>query len=148
LAVLVITLAATASIVTYLLLSLRRTLHLEFLTTSLRQATDELQAESEKATHLARHDSLTGLANRATFNERLLAMFQAAKSGGKHFAVICMDLDHFKDVNDTLGHPCGDRLLQITADRLEPIVGDGDIVARLGGDEFAILLPRTVSSRS
>ena len=143
LAVLVVALATTSSIVTYLLVSLRRTLHLEFLTASLRKTTDHLRRESQKVTHLAHHDPLTGLANRLTFKECLLGAFEAAEHGGPHFAVMYMDLDHFKDVNDTLGHPCGDRLLQITAERLKPIVGDTDIVARLGGDEFAILASAT-----
>ena len=144
LAVLVVALATTSSIVTYLLVSLRRTLRLEHLTASLRATTEELARESEKVSHLAHHDSLTGLPNRVTFNKRLFEAFQAAKLGGGLFAVICLDLDHFKEVNDTLGHPSGDRLLQITADRIRANVGDTDVVARLGGDEFAILL----SSRS
>jgi diguanylate cyclase len=131
-------LAMTALIVAYLLVSLKRTLRLEFLTTSLHEATDELRREGEKVTLLARTDSMTGLANRATFAEHLNHAFTAAKRDGKHFAVIYLDLDHFKDVNDTLGHPCGDRLLQITADRLRAVVRENDLIARFGGDEFAI----------
>ncbi|MGP0094560.1 MAG: EAL domain-containing protein [Xanthobacteraceae bacterium] len=131
-------LAMTALIVAYLLVSLKRTLRLEFLTTSLHEATDELRREGEKVKQLARTDSMTGLANRATFSEHLNYAFAAAKRDGKHFAVIYLDLDHFKDVNDTLGHPCGDRLLQIAAERLRAVVRENDLIARLGGDEFAI----------
>ncbi|MGA2892952.1 MAG: EAL domain-containing protein [Xanthobacteraceae bacterium] len=130
----------TGLIVVYLLLSLKRTLHLEFLTHSLHDTTMELRNESAKVVNLARRDSMTGLANRATFAEYLERAFAAACFDGGCFAVICLDLDHFKDVNDTLGHPCGDRLLQITADRLKPLFGADDLIARLGGDEFAILL--------
>ncbi|MGP0089145.1 MAG: EAL domain-containing protein [Xanthobacteraceae bacterium] len=131
-------LAMTALIVAYLLVSLKRTLRLEFLTTSLHEATDELRREGEKVTLLARTDSLTGLANRAAFADHLSRVFAAAKRDGLPFAVIYLDLDHFKDVNDTLGHPYGDRLLQIAAERLKTVVGKIDLIARLGGDEFAI----------
>jgi diguanylate cyclase (GGDEF)-like protein len=133
-------LTITGLIVAYLLISLRRTLRLEQLTTSLHEATGELRRESEKSAHLARTDSLTGLANRATFAEEIERAFAAAKRSGKPFAVICIDLDHFKDVNDTLGHSSGDLLLQATAARLKAAVREGDIIARLGGDEFAILM--------
>jgi diguanylate cyclase (GGDEF)-like protein len=129
----------TGLIVAYLLISLRRTLRLEQLTQSLHEATGELRRESEKSAHLARTDSLTGLANRTTFAEEIDRAFAAAKRTGEPFAVISLDLDHFKDVNDTLGHSSGDRLLQTAAARLAAAAGDGDVIARLGGDEFAIL---------
>jgi diguanylate cyclase (GGDEF)-like protein len=87
---------------------------------------------------LARHDALTGLPNRVVFQERLLhALAHAERSAG--FAVLYLDLDQFKIVNDTLGHPIGDELLCAVALRLRDSVRDGDIVARLGGDEFAII---------
>jgi len=133
-------LTMTSLIVIYLLLSLKRTLHLEFLTRSLRAATKQLRRESEKVTQLARMDSMTGLANRASFTEQLEQAFDSARRGGGRFAVMCLDLDHFKDVNDTLGHPSGDRLLQIAADRLKVLFGEDHLIARLGGDEFAILV--------
>ena len=88
---------------------------------------------------LARIDSLTGLANRAAFMERLRLGFARAKQGAKPFAVLYLDLDHFKDVNDTLGHPAGDALLKVVADRLKACICETDMVARFGGDEFAIL---------
>ncbi|MBB5047563.1 diguanylate cyclase (GGDEF)-like protein [Rhodopseudomonas rhenobacensis] len=140
LAVLIAGLMLTAAIVSYLLRSLQRTLRLEFLTTSLRGATAELQRESAKVTKLASLDAMTGLANRASFLGQLSASFADARRDDGRFAVICLDLDHFKDVNDTLGHPIGDRLLQIAARRLSGMLKATDLIARLGGDEFAVLL--------
>lgn len=99
----------------------------------------ERKAAEEKIALLARTDSLTGLANRATFNERLAQTFAATRRGGAPFAVVSLDLDHFKNVNDTLGHPAGDQLLCQMAERLKETVRETDLVARLGGDEFAIL---------
>ena len=89
---------------------------------------------------LAHHDSLTELPNRSLFLDRLgLAMAQARRDG-RPMAVLQLDLDHFKDVNDTLGHAAGDTLLRACARRLQSIVHDTDTVARIGGDEFAIIL--------
>jgi len=88
---------------------------------------------------LARTDGLTGLANRATFIERLYQAFAAARRGASPFAVLYIDLDHFKDVNDTLGHSAGDLLLISVAGHLKRNCRESDLVARLGGDEFAIL---------
>ncbi len=99
----------------------------------------EHKVAEEKISQLARTDSLTGLANRGTFIERLYQAFGASRRGGPSFAVLYLDLDHFKDINDTLGHPMGDSLLQTVAARLMASVRDTDLVARLGGDEFAIL---------
>lgn len=99
----------------------------------------ERKAAEEKIALLARTDALTGLANRATFNERLAQAFAATGRGGAPFAVLCLDLDHFKNVNDSLGHPAGDQLLCQMADRLRNALRETDLVARLGGDEFAIL---------
>ena len=103
-----------------------------------RDITEKKRA-AEKIAALARTDSLTGLANRAAFLERLNLEFARAKRGGNQFAVHYLDLDHFKDVNDTLGHPVGDKLLQAVADRLKACVRETDMVARFGGDEFAVL---------
>jgi diguanylate cyclase (GGDEF)-like protein len=94
-----------------------------------------------KVTHMAQHDALTELPNRRRFREQLqheLAQLRA----GRCFGILCMDLDSFKSVNDTLGHPIGDRLLQAVAQRLRDTVREGDLVARLGGDEFAIIQSR------
>jgi diguanylate cyclase (GGDEF)-like protein len=99
--------------------------------------TERQQAEASIA-FMARHDALTGLANRVLFQERLEQAL-AMVGRGNEFAIIYLDLDHFKPVNDTLGHPVGDALLQAVADRLRACVREGDTVARLGGDEFAII---------
>ena len=88
---------------------------------------------------LARIDALTSLANRRTFIERLGAAFAACRRGANPFAILYFDLDHFKDVNDTLGHPIGDELLRQVASRVTAATRENDIVARFGGDEFAIL---------
>jgi diguanylate cyclase (GGDEF)-like protein/PAS domain S-box-containing protein len=94
---------------------------------------------AEKIAALARTDALTGLPNRAAFLERLNLEFARARRGGSQFAVHYLDLDHFKDVNDTLGHPVGDRLLQAVAERLKSCLRETDMIARFGGDEFAVL---------
>jgi len=99
----------------------------------------ERKAAEEKIALLARTDGLTGLANRATFFERLRQAFAAAQRGAIPFAIFYLDLDHFKPVNDTLGHPIGDLLLKEVADRLRKCTRESDLVARLGGDEFAVL---------
>jgi diguanylate cyclase (GGDEF)-like protein/PAS domain S-box-containing protein len=99
----------------------------------------ERKAAEDKIALLARTDPLTGLANRAAFGERLRQLFTASKRGGIPFGLLYMDLDHFKDINDTLGHPVGDILLKEVAERLKQSVRENDVVARLGGDEFAIL---------
>ncbi len=99
----------------------------------------ERRVAEEKMAQLARTDGLTGLANRATLIERLHQAFAAARRGAAPFAVFYLDLDHFKRINDTLGHPVGDLLLQQVAQRIKSGVRENDVVARLGGDEFAIL---------
>jgi diguanylate cyclase (GGDEF)-like protein/PAS domain S-box-containing protein len=99
----------------------------------------ERKAAEEKIILLARTDALTGLANRATFTERLSQSFAAAQRGANPFAILYLDLDKFKPVNDTFGHPIGDLLLQQVAQRLKGCTRETDLVARLGGDEFAIL---------
>ena len=99
--------------------------------------TDRRRAEAQIA-HMARHDVLTNLPNRILLREHLEQAI-ARMRRGEGFAVLCLDLDRFKNVNDTLGHPIGDTLLKAVAGRLRHCVGDGDTVARLGGDEFAIV---------
>jgi diguanylate cyclase (GGDEF)-like protein len=98
----------------------------------------ERQRDEASLVFMARHDALTKLPNRILFRERIeQALDMAAR--GSQFAVFCLDLDKFKQVNDTMGHPAGDGLLVAVADRLQGCVREGDTVARLGGDEFAIL---------
>jgi diguanylate cyclase (GGDEF)-like protein len=91
--------------------------------------------------HLAHHDALTGLANRSLFDDRVAQALKAAERHPRRVALLFIDLDRFKTVNDTLGHTFGDLLLKATADRIVAVVRRGDTVARLGGDEFAIVLP-------
>lgn len=88
---------------------------------------------------MAHHDTLTSLPNRLLFEEKLGQTLKGVRREDGSAAVLCLDLDHFKNVNDTLGHPAGDRLLKEVAQRLLECVRDGDVVARLGGDEFVIL---------
>ena len=95
--------------------------------------------------HQAFHDGLTGLANRSLFLDRAEQALRRAGRTGAAPVVLCLDLDGFKDVNDSLGHLAGDRLLQVIADRVRDAVRSGDTVARLGGDEFAVLLDDTRS---
>ncbi|MBV9783459.1 MAG: EAL domain-containing protein [Acidisphaera sp.] len=92
-----------------------------------------------RISHMAHHDALTSLPNRVLFRERMEQALGKLHRQNDSLAVLCLDLDHFKDVNDTLGHPAGDALLEEVAKRLQDCVRDADVVARLGGDEFAIL---------
>ncbi len=107
---------------------------------SLRDITAGKRAEAEMA-HRARHDVLTGLPNRALLQDRLSEAVAVRPDDGPSFALLLLDLDRFKEVNDTFGHPVGDQLLQQIGPRLQEALRDEDTVARLGGDEFAILLP-------
>lgn len=105
-------------------------------------ATRHLHAQARfaaSAYHAARHDDLTGLPNRVLFAERLNAALALGRSAPP-FAVLFLDLDYFKTVNDTLGHAVGDLLLRAAAERIAAEAGPGEVVARLGGDEFAIIL--------
>ncbi|MBF4210255.1 diguanylate cyclase [Pseudomonas donghuensis] len=99
----------------------------------------ERRLAEENLALMARTDGLTGLANRATLIERLHQAFAAARRGAAPFAMFYLDLDHFKRINDTLGHPIGDLLLQEAARRISACTRENDVVARLGGDEFAIV---------
>ncbi len=104
--------------------------------------TERKQAEARVA-FMAHHDALTSLPNRVMLHSRMAEMLHRLQRDLKGFAVICVDLDNFKAVNDTHGHPFGDRLLQAVAVRLQTFVGEDDVVARLGGDEFAIIQANT-----
>src|SRR5262249_54776503 len=96
------------------------------------------QRAQEQIFHMARHDALTNLPNRTLFREQLEQAIHLADRSDQ-LAVLCLDLDHFKEVNDSLGHPIGDALLAEVASRLRETIGQSDAVARLGGDEFAIV---------
>ena len=106
--------------------------------------TERRKAEARIA-HMAHHDGLTNLPNRDFFQDRLREALQRGKSGQRRVAVLCVDLDLFKNVNDSFGHPMGDRLLKQVAERLKAEVGGDNLVARLGGDEFAIVLAADAS---
>lgn len=93
--------------------------------------------------HQALHDALTGLPNRALLNDRLTQAINIMKRNDDKLAVLLLDLNRFKEVNDTLGHHVGDQLLQLVAKRLEKTIRNSDTVARLGGDEFSIIAPNT-----
>jgi len=98
----------------------------------------ERRAAEAKIAYLAHHDALTDLPNRTHFRDAMIDALKALDRG-EAVATLCLDLDQFKTVNDTLGHPVGDALLQVVAGRLRACAGTADVVARLGGDEFAIV---------
>ena len=104
----------------------------------LRDVTVRKRTE-EQMRHMARHDVLTGLVNRGTFVELVEQAIALERRDDGKFAVLYLDLDHFKDVNDTLGHPVGDQLLQLVAQRLRTTIREADTVSRFGGDEFALI---------
>jgi len=101
----------------------------------------ERKRAAARIEHMALHDSLTGLPNRLLLQERARQTLARARRQSGHFALVLIDLDHFKQVNDTLGHAIGDELLRVVAQRLTNAVRDTDTVVRMGGDEFALLLP-------
>ena len=96
---------------------------------------------SEQIEHLAYHDSLTRLPNRRLFMDRLQLTLAQANRIGKSVCILFLDLDRFKDINDSLGHTFGDELLRAVAERIRTVLREGDTVARLGGDEFTVLIP-------
>ena len=100
----------------------------------------EQRASADKINRMARYDTLTGLPNRMLTNETLVRAMADAEKWGKRCAFMMLDLDRFKAVNDTLGHPVGDRLLQRVAERLGQLMGPDETCGRLGGDEFAIVV--------
>ncbi len=112
---------------------------LAHLLRSLRRTTTALEAGRAEAEYRANHDPLTGLANRMHFNQQLEEALSSTDAGGAGVALLALDLDRFKQVNDTLGHEAGDQLLQEVGRRIRPLVTGADTVARLGGDEFAII---------
>ncbi len=113
---------------------------LAFLLRRLRRASRQLQTSENDAQYLAFHDTLTELPNRALFEDRLDRALATVRRGRGRMALLCIDIDRFKHVNDTLGHPAGDLLVKQVAARLGDGVREVDTVARVGGDEFAIVL--------
>jgi len=116
-----------------------------FIQQSANIASDLIASEAH-ARHLAFHDTLTQMPNRALMFDRLRGMLAQSRRSGQMVAVHCLDLDRFKEVNDTLGHQAGDELIQKVCQRLIGLCREGDTVARLGGDEFVILQPHTDAS--
>ncbi len=133
----VVTVAAVITIMVLLAwLLLFRTVH---------RASSSLRSQSAENKHLALHDALTGLPNRRLLQDRLDRAVASSERSGKTLALMILDVDRFKEVNDTLGHDRGDALLKEVANRLLDVVRDADTVARLGGDEFAVLAPEVGS---
>ncbi len=102
-----------------------------------------LNEKNAALTHQAHHDSLTGLPNRTLLHQHLESLIRGARQSGQSVALFVMDLDRFKEVNDTLGHPFGDQLLKLVGLRVSGSLRADDTMARLGGDEFAVVLPAT-----
>jgi diguanylate cyclase (GGDEF)-like protein len=107
-------------------------------TAALAHSRAELLADARRA---ASTDGLTGVANRRSFDRELDRLVRARRAQGTPFALVLVDVDHFKSVNDTLGHQAGDEVLQVVAQVLAAAARPGDIAARYGGEEFALLLP-------
>ena len=105
----------------------------------MRRTAATIAAGETRLRHLALHDPLSGLPNRIFFGERLEAIIERVRKGSPAAAVLYIDLDHFKDVNDTLGHPIGDELIRAVTQRLKHTLRTDDLVARIGGDEFALI---------
>jgi diguanylate cyclase (GGDEF)-like protein len=106
----------------------------------LREAAGQLERNARRLEFLAHHDNLTQLPNRSMLQDRVRRATSIARRHGRRLALLFIDLDHFKGVNDTLGHSVGDQLLQVVALRLQGCVREEDLLARLGGDEFCVLL--------
>lgn len=136
--------AAGASLVVLLLAGILGRLSWKLLQSQRRESAAEI-ANARQLEFVAYHDGLSGLPNRSLFTKLLTQAIKAAHRQGRHLAVLFLDLDRFKQINDTLGHDAGDLLLQETARRLLSCLRESDTVARLGGDEFVVLLPELES---
>ncbi|MHA7772188.1 bifunctional diguanylate cyclase/phosphodiesterase [Roseibium sp. M-1] len=110
------------------------------VTVFTRQMTRRLGHSEAKAVHAARHDALSGLPNRARFHALLTDILEEGVARGTNTAVVYIDLDHFKDINDTLGHSAGDKVIVAVAQRLRRVIPETGIVARISGDEFAMVI--------
>jgi diguanylate cyclase len=134
-------LVITVSLVAFALLTITSILlfydaHLQ----STRRYARQLQRANARLRHVAMHDALTGLPNRLLFSDRLRQAIARVERVGTRMALMMIDLDRFKDVNDSLGHAAGDALIKETARRLKALIRETDTVARIGGDEFVLLL--------
>jgi diguanylate cyclase (GGDEF)-like protein len=132
--------AAAGSVGLVLLTALLGRMSWQLAQSRLRESESKLE-HARRVEYLAYHDGLTGLPNRSMFSKLLSQRISEARRYNRQLAVAFLDLDRFKQINDTLGHEAGDQLLQEVATRLQGCVRDSDTVARLGGDEFVVLLP-------
>jgi two-component system, cell cycle response regulator len=121
--------------------------HPELLARAVRYAIERKRSE-ERLTHLAQYDHLTGLVNRSLFRDRLVQAMARSKRMHQPIALMLLDLDRFKAVNDTFGHDIGDELLKAVSERLKACVREVDTVARMGGDEFTIILEGASSEQN
>jgi len=118
------------------------------LAVSFNHMLDGIESREREILRLAYEDGLTGLPNRSMFNRQLDQAIRTARRESQGLAVLIFDMDRFKTINDTLGHPVGDQALREVGGRVRTALRDSDVVARLGGDEFAVLLPTGASSRA
>lgn len=132
--------AAAASLLTILITAVLGYMSRQ-LALNRRKVAEVQLAQAEHSQHMAYHDALTGLPNRSLFSKLLGQGIHLAHRNNRQLALLFLDLDRFKHINDTLGHEAGDQLLQEVAIRLKACLRDSDTVARLGGDEFVVLLP-------
>ena len=116
------------------------------LRTQIGQQMAELEHRRSELEHLARHDALTGLPNRALFDDRMAVALAAARREQGRLALLFVDVDQFKPINDRLGHVVGDRVLEAVATRIRQCIRESDTAARIGGDEFVVLLPGIASA--
>jgi diguanylate cyclase (GGDEF)-like protein len=107
-----------------------------------------IRESEERFRHMAQHDALTGLSTRLVLQDRLTVALEAAKRHHNGLAILMLDIDRFKDINDTSGHHAGDEVLRVTAERIVQAVRKSDTVARMGGDEFVVLLPDLIDPRA
>jgi len=119
----------------------QRTLQLQDLLKEMESKNAQLASSNDELKHAALHDSLTGLPNRILFHDRLEQTLKLAKRNNSKFAVALLDLNGFKEINDSQGHLAGDLVLKTVAERVSQVLRASDTVARLGGDEFALVLP-------
>jgi len=112
------------------------------LSDDLRTKMSEMQCMVDELTHIAYHDTLTGLPNRRCFEDTLERAIIQAEVSSSQLAVMFIDMDRFKQINDTCGHDAGDALLKLVAVRMQQAVGDAGFCARLAGDEFVVIIPK------